>query len=84
MQRDALNDDVYAGPRQDILDTNPGRGRPDQRIRSNAARPVYTDVTITHAAYQRARDVRMGQDLKIHHERICEHAHFKDWVQIGA
>ena len=39
-------------------------------------------VAIAMAMYRRAREAGMGQDLKIQHEMIFEHAHLHEWVRI--
>ena len=79
-----LTDDDVLGNLADILlDRIPGRENADERIYFNAVGLAYTDVGIAYAMYQRAHAAGMGQDLKIQHEMIFEHAHLKDWVKTG-
>jgi ornithine cyclodeaminase/alanine dehydrogenase-like protein (mu-crystallin family) len=75
------DDDVYANLADLVIGRKLGRERPDERIYFNAVGLAYTDVAIAYAMYQRAREAGMGQDLKIQHEMIFEHAHLKDWVR---
>lgn len=65
-----------------LCDAKPGRESPDERAYFNAVGLAYTDVAIAYAMYQRAKEAGMGQDLKIQHEMIFEHAHLKNWVRL--
>ena len=61
-----------------------GRENDQEKIYFNAVGLAYVDVAIAHAMYLRAKEAGMGQDLKIQHEMIFEHAHLKDWVRLPA
>ena len=74
--------DIYAELAELVMGKKPGRERPEERIYFNAVGLAYTDVAIAYAMYLRAREAGMGQDLKIQHEMIFEHANLKDWVKI--
>ena len=84
MYKDGLLDDD--GIHANLIDLVMGRkvGREDhaERIYFNAVGLAYVDVAIAYAMYQRALEAGMGQDLKIQHEMIFEHAHLKDWVRL--
>ncbi|MFT5524119.1 MAG: ornithine cyclodeaminase/alanine dehydrogenase-like protein (mu-crystallin family) [Pirellulaceae bacterium] len=75
------DDDVYCNLSELVLASKPGRTSPDERTYFNAVGLAYTDVAIAYAMYLRAKEAGMGQDLKIQHEMIFEHAHLKDWVR---
>jgi N-[(2S)-2-amino-2-carboxyethyl]-L-glutamate dehydrogenase len=75
------DDGVYADLSELITGDKPGRERSDERIYFNAVGLAYVDVAIAVAMYERASQAGMGQDLKIQHEMIFEHAHLKDWVK---
>ena len=78
----ALTDaDIYADLAEIVLGAKPGRTQSDERIYFNAVGLAYTDVAIAYAMYQRAKEAGMGQDLKIQHEMIFEHAHLREWVR---
>lgn len=76
------DDGVYANLVEIIAGDKPGRESPDERIYFNAVGLAYVDVAIAVAMYNRAKEAGMGQDLKIQHEMIFEHAHLKDWVRL--
>jgi len=84
MYRDGeLSDsDIYCDLSALLSGAMPGRESPAERIYFNAVGLAYTDIAIAYAMYQRACEAGMGQDLKIQHEMIFEHAHLKDWVRI--
>jgi ornithine cyclodeaminase/alanine dehydrogenase-like protein (mu-crystallin family) len=77
------DDDVHANLAELIVGSKPGRERADERIYFNAVGLAYVDVAIAMAMYERAKEAGMGQDLKIQHEMIFEHAHLKDWVRMS-
>ena len=72
---------IHANLDELIVGSKPGRERSDERIYFNAVGLAYADVAIAYAMYNRAKEAGMGQDLKIQHEMIFEHAHLKDWVR---
>jgi len=74
--------DIHGDLSELVMGNKPGRERPDERIYFNAVGLAYTDVAIAHAMYQRAKEAGMGQDLKIQHEMIFEHARLKEWVHM--
>ncbi len=74
--------DIYCDLSALLTGEKPGRESPAERIYFNAVGLAYTDIAIAYAMYQRACEAGMGQDLKIQHEMIFEHAHLKDWVRI--
>jgi ornithine cyclodeaminase/alanine dehydrogenase-like protein (mu-crystallin family) len=76
------DNEVYADLSEVILGNRPGRERADERIYFNAVGLAYVDVAIAYAMFQRAQAAGMGQDLKIQHEMIFEHAQLRDWVRI--
>jgi len=76
------DDDVHGNLADLITGSKPGRQGPDERIYFNAVGLAYADVAIAYAMYLRAKDAGMGQDLKIQHEMIFEHARLKNWVEI--
>ena len=76
------DDDIYGNLVDIIAGEKPGRESPEERIYFNAVGLAYVDVAIAVAMYERAREAGMGQDLKIQHEMIFEHAHLKDWVRL--
>ena len=73
--------DIYADLQELILGNLPGRERAEERTYFNAVGLAYTDVAIAHAMFLRAKEAGMGQDLKIQHEMIFEHAHLENWVR---
>ena len=77
------DEDIHGNLADVILGKKPGRERPDERTYFNAVGLAYTDVAIAYAMYLRAKEAGMGQDLKIQHEMIFEHAHLKNWVRTG-
>lgn len=85
MYRDGeLSDaDIHGNLSDLIAGRKPGRSSDQERTYFNAVGLAYVDVAIAHAMYQRASDAGMGQDLKIQHEMIFEHAHLKDWVKLS-
>ena len=74
--------DVSSNLSDIVLGRKPGRENIDEKIYFNAVGLAYIDVAIAHAMYERATEAGMGQDLKIQHEMIFEHAHLKDWVKL--
>ncbi|MEZ6135788.1 MAG: ornithine cyclodeaminase family protein [Pirellulaceae bacterium] len=78
------DDGVYANLMELVMDRVPGRENDIEKIYFNAVGLAYIDVAIAYAMYLRAQDAGMGQDLKIQHEMIFEHAHLKDWVRMPA
>jgi len=60
----------------------PGRETPEERTYFNAVGLAYVDVAIAIAMFERAAEAGMGQDLRLQHEMIFEHAHLKDWVRL--
>ena len=82
-QTGELTDADIHGNLVDVLTgRQPGRENDDERIYFNAVGLAYVDVAIAVAMYERASEAGMGQDLKIQHEMIFEHAHLKDWVRM--
>jgi ornithine cyclodeaminase/alanine dehydrogenase-like protein (mu-crystallin family) len=80
-----LSDDgVYANLIDLVTGEKSGRENDQEKIYFNAVGLAYVDVAIAHAMYLRATEAGMGQDLKIQHEMIFEHAHLKDWVRLPA
>ena len=75
------DEDIHGNLSEVILGKKPGRERPDERTYFNAVGLAYTDVAIAYAMYLRAKEAGMGQDLKIQHEMIFEHAHLREWVR---
>lgn len=84
MYQDGLltDEDIYADLSDLIVGRKTGRETADERIYFNAVGLAYTDVAIAYAMYKRASAAGMGQDLKIQHEMIFEHAHLQDWVKL--
>ncbi|MEM9481630.1 MAG: ornithine cyclodeaminase family protein [Verrucomicrobiota bacterium] len=84
MYKDGELDD--AGIHGNLIDLisgeKPGRESDDERTYFNAVGLAYADVAIAYAMFLRAKEAGMGQDLKIQHEMIFEHAQLKDWVRI--
>jgi N-[(2S)-2-amino-2-carboxyethyl]-L-glutamate dehydrogenase len=78
-----LDTDIHGNLSDLVAGRKPGREAPEERIYFNAVGLAYIDVAIACAMYERARTAGMGQDLKIQHEMIFEHAHLKDWVRMG-
>ncbi|MEZ6116935.1 MAG: ornithine cyclodeaminase family protein [Pirellulaceae bacterium] len=76
--------DIHANLSDLILGRKSGRESADERTYFNAVGLAYADVGIAYAMYQRACEAGMGQDLKIQHEMIFEHAHLKDWVKLDS
>lgn len=76
------DDDIHGNLIDLITGEKPGRETAEERTYFNAVGLAYVDVAIACAMYHRATDAGMGQDLKIQHEMIFEHAHLKDWVKI--
>lgn len=74
--------DIHCNLEELVLGSKTGRENANQRIYFNAVGLAYVDVAIAHAMYLRANEAGMGQDLKIQHEMIFEHAHLKDWVRL--
>jgi len=74
--------DIYADLVDVLMGHKPGRENNEERIYFNAVGLAYVDVAIAVAMYERASEAGMGQDLKIQHEMIFEHAHLKDWVRV--
>ncbi len=74
--------DIHGNLSEMLSGKKPGRERDDERIYFNAVGLSYTDVGIAIAMHRRAREAGMGQDLKIQHEMIFEHAHLLDWVRL--
>jgi N-[(2S)-2-amino-2-carboxyethyl]-L-glutamate dehydrogenase len=77
-----LDSDVYGNLSDLVAGRKPGRESAEERIYFNAVGLAYVDVAIACAMYERAKSAGMGQDLKIQHEMIFEHAHLKDWVRL--
>ncbi len=82
MYRDGLLGDerIHANLIDLVMGRKNGRDKDSERIYFNAVGLAYLDVAIAHAVYERACAAGMGQELKIQHEMIFEHAHLKDWV----
>ena len=79
-----LKDEEIHGDLIDLMTgAKPGRESDDERTYFNAGGLAYVDVAIAMAMYERAAEAGMGQDLKIQHEMIFEHAHLKDWVKFN-
>ena len=76
------DDDIHGNLSELITGAKPGRENDDERTYFNAVGLAYVDVAIAVAMYERASESGLGQDLKIQHEMIFEHAHLKDWVKI--
>ena len=76
------DDSVYANLIDLVTGKKTGRENDEEKIYFNAVGLAYVDVAIAHAMYLRAEEAGMGQDLKIQHEMIFEHAHLKDWVRL--
>lgn len=76
------DDDVHANLIEIVAGSKPGRETPEERTYFNAVGLAFVDVAIAWAMYLRAKEAGMGQDLKIQHEMIFEHAHLKDWVRL--
>jgi ornithine cyclodeaminase/alanine dehydrogenase-like protein (mu-crystallin family) len=76
------DDSVYANLIDLVTGKKTGRQNEEEKIYFNAVGLAYVDVAIAHAMYLRAEEAGMGQDLKIQHEMIFEHAHLKDWVRL--
>lgn len=76
------DDNVYGDLIELVTGSKPGRESAEERIYFNAVGLAYVDVAIARAMYLRAKEAGMGQDLKIQHEMIFEHAHLKDWVRV--
>ncbi len=76
------DEQVYANLIDLVTGEKTGRQNAQERIYFNAVGLAYVDVAIAHAMYLRAQEAGMGQDLKIQHEMIFEHAHLKDWVRL--
>ena len=76
------DDDIHADLSDLIIGAKRGRENSDERIYFNAVGLAYVDVAIAVAMYERASESGLGQDLKIQHEMIFEHAHLKDWVKL--
>jgi N-[(2S)-2-amino-2-carboxyethyl]-L-glutamate dehydrogenase len=74
--------DIHANLIDLVAGRKPGRESAHERIYFNAVGLAYVDVAIAYAMYERAKRAGMGQDLKIQHEMIFEHAHLKDWVRL--
>ncbi len=74
--------DIHGNLSDLITGRKPGRERADERTYFNAVGLAYVDVAIALAMYRRAREAGMGQDLKVQHEMIFEHAHLQDWVRL--
>ncbi|QDT50727.1 alanine dehydrogenase [Symmachiella dynata] len=74
--------DIHADLVDVLMGRKPGRENNEERIYFNAVGLAYVDVAIAVAMYERASEAGMGQDLKIQHEMIFEHAHLKDWVRV--
>lgn len=77
------DDDIHANLSDLVAGRRPGRESDQERIYFNAVGLAYADVAIALSMYRRAREAGMGQDLKIQHEMIFEHAHLRDWVRFG-
>ncbi len=77
------DDEVHGNLAEIITGAKPGRETDDERIYFNAVGLAYVDVGIAIAMYERASEAGMGQDLKIQHEMIFEHAHLRDWVKLS-
>ena len=78
------DDSIYANLIDLVNGKRPGRENPQENIYFNAVGLAYVDVAIAYAMFQRADEAGLGQDLKIQHEMIFEHAHLKDWVRLPA
>jgi N-[(2S)-2-amino-2-carboxyethyl]-L-glutamate dehydrogenase len=76
--------DIHANLIDLVIGSKPGRESAAERIYFNAVGLAYIDVAIAYAMYLRAESAGMGQDLKIQHEMIFEHAHLKEWVRLPA
>ncbi len=80
----ALSDaDIHGNLVELVIGSKPGRETDQERIYFNAVGLAYVDVAIAIAMYERASAAGMGQDLKIQHEMIFEHAHLRDWVRMS-
>lgn len=77
-----VDQDIHANIADLITGRKTGREAPEERTYFNAVGLAYADVAIAYAMYQRAKEAGMGQDLKIQHEMIFEHAHLRDWVRV--
>lgn len=73
--------DVYGNLSDMITGRKPGRESADERTYFNAVGLAYVDVAIAHAMFLRTERTGLGQDLKIQHEMIFEHANLKEWVR---
>src|SRR6056297_349442 len=73
--------DVYGNLSDLITGRKPGRESAEERTYFNAVGLAYVDVAIAHAMFLRTERTGLGQDLKIQHEMIFEHANLKDWVR---
>ncbi len=73
---------LYANLIDLVTERKPGRTNDQEKIYFNAVGLAYVDVAIAFAMYLRAEEAGMGQNLKIQHEMIFEHAHLKDWVRM--
>lgn len=76
------DDDIHGNLLDLVVGNKVGRESPDEMIYFNAVGLAYVDVAIAYAMYQRAEAAGMGQDLKIQHQMIFEHASLKDWVRL--
>ena len=77
-----VDDDIYCNLVEMVCGNRPGRESEQEKTYFNAVGLAFTDVAIAHAMYLRAKDAGMGQDLKVQHEMIFEHANLKDWVRL--
>ncbi len=76
------DDDIHGNLIDLISGAKPGRESDTERTYFNAVGLAFADIGIAHAMYERARDVGLGQDLKIQKKMIFEHPELKDWVKL--
>ena len=80
--KELSDDDIYGNLVDIVAGRKPGREHDDETIYFNAVGLAFADVAIAHAMYLRSKDAGVGQDLRIQHEMIFEHAHLKDWLRL--
>lgn len=74
--------DIHANLVELVAGRKKGREHAREKTYFNAVGLAYVDIAIAHAMYLRATEAGMGQNLKIQHEMIFEHAHLKNWVRL--
>src|SRR6056297_718630 len=74
--------DVHGNLSDLVTGRRPGRERATENIYFNAVGLAYVDVAIAYAMFQRAEQTGLGQNLRIQHQMIFEHANLKDWVRL--